>query len=125
MVSSFASNYIYTQKDATQEINTLNNESPHKDTIIEQVVLGNFANIVQNFFSIIQNPHNIGHVGANISQMLAGIINVAVEIMKNLPSDTCAEDRAIFIKNLEVSIKANLRALTLAKKSYLRIPTQL
>src|SRR5476651_1276351 len=70
------------QTDATHEINALANENQsNKDTMTEQVVLGNFANIVQNFFSIVQNPHNTAHVGANISQMLAGIVNVAVQVM--------------------------------------------
>lgn len=73
------------QNDAMHEINALVNENQsHKENATEQVVLGNFANIVQNFFSIVQDPHNTAHVGANISQMLAGIVNVAVEIMKTL-----------------------------------------
>ena len=105
------------QADATHEINTLdsNNQST-KDAIIEQAVLGNFANIVQNFFSIVQNPHNVVNVGANISQILAGIVNVAVEVMKHLPADICLEERAAFIKNLELTLKASLRALAGAKK---------
>lgn len=105
------------QTDATHEINALANENSNKESITEQVVLGNFANIVQNFFSIVQNPHNAAHVGANITQMLAGIVNVAVEVMKNLPSDITPDERAAFIRNVELSLKASLRAFTQAKKN--------
>ena len=109
--------------DATHEINTLANNSQHREDITEQVVLGNFANIVQNFFSIVQNPHNSANVGANISQMLAGIVNVAVEVMKSFPADASPEERVAFIKNIELSLKASLRTLANAKKSYLKTQT--
>lgn len=117
-VSSY--NLMAQHSDATHEINTLAHDSQYKEDVTEQVVLGNFANIVQNFFSIVQNPHNTAHVGANISQMLAGIVNVAVQVMKNLPADASPEERAAFIKNIELSLKASLRALAKAKKSYLK-----
>jgi hypothetical protein len=102
--------------DAMHEINQLANENQHKEDITEQVVLGNFANMVQNFFSIVQDPHNTAHVGANISQMLAGIVNVAVQVMKNFPVDASSQERAEFIKNIELSLTASLRALANAEK---------
>lgn len=121
ILSCFAlsSHNLIAYHDATHEVNTLASENNRVDNT-EQVVLGNFANIVQNFFSIVQNPHNGPHVGANISQMLAGIVNVAVEIMKNLPADASPEERAAFIKSVELSLKAALRTLANAKKSYLK-----
>lgn len=76
--------------------------------------------MVQNFFSIVQNPHDTAHVGANITQMLAGIVNVAVEIMKSLPENITLEERETFIKNIELTLKANLRNFSSAKKRYLR-----
>lgn len=106
--------------DATHEINSLVQENKNKEDIVEQVVLSNFANIVQNFFSIVQNPHNSAHVGANISQMLAGVVNVAVEIMKSLPIDASPEERADFIRKIELTLKASLRTLANAKRSYLK-----
>lgn len=126
ILSCFALNWqILTAQhnDATHEINTLAQENQHREDITEQVVLGNFANIVQNFFSIVQNPHNTAHVGANISQMFAGIVNVAVEVMKNLPTEATPEERAAFIRNIERSLKASLRALTQAKRTYLKTPS--
>jgi len=111
--------------DATHEINTLDGQKQsNKNDHVEQLVLGSFASIVQNFFSIVQNPHDTAHVGANITQMLAGIVNVAVEVMKNLPEDCTPEERETYIKNIELTLKTNLRKFAHAKYRYLRTITQ-
>jgi hypothetical protein len=106
--------------DATQEINALIHEQlAHKDAT-EQVVLGTFANMVQNFFNIVQDPHNKPLVVANISQMLAGIVNVAVEVMKNFPFDASEQERTEFIQKIELALKTSLHKLARAQKGHLK-----
>jgi hypothetical protein len=105
--------------NATQELEAINQSCQYQQAPIEQVVLGNFANIVQNFFNIVQNPHNPVNVGANISQMLAGVVNVAVELVKGLPADMDPESRALIMQDLEKSFRASLRAIVTIRDNQL------
>ncbi|MCX5922409.1 MAG: hypothetical protein NTX86_03705 [Candidatus Dependentiae bacterium] len=103
--------------DATQEVNQLN--AAH-ETATEQIVLGTFANLVQNFFNIVQNPHNSTNVGTNVTQMVAGIVSAALQIMKNLPEDITAEEKQYCLDELETTLRQSLRTLALAQKALKR-----
>jgi hypothetical protein len=39
--------------------------------------------MIMNFFAILQNPHNAANVTANITDMLAGMVNIVAEGIKS------------------------------------------
>lgn len=46
-------------------------------------ILGQFFNMLGNFFSILQDPNNAEHVTANVTNMLAGAVNIVAEGVKS------------------------------------------
>lgn len=112
----------YFDLDATEEINMLDrqyNETKEKQDET-QVVLGTFANLVQNMVNIAVNPHNPSNVANNIIQMIAGIVGTSVQLSRNLPIDISIEERQQFLNDLEDCLKKELRSLVIAKKAMLR-----
>ena len=46
-------------------------------------ILAQFFQMIMNFFAILQNPHNAANVTANITDMLAGMVNIVAEGIKS------------------------------------------
>lgn len=87
-------------------------------------VLNNFAHVVGGFIGILQDPNNPENVGANVSNMLGHMVNIAVEITKRglLPVNPTQEDIARAIENLDDALKAELVAIAMNKTKAVATP---
>ncbi len=115
-------------QDATQEVNNLEKvPQNHQPTIAEiedakekeivQHLLHNFAGIVGNFFNIVAAPNNPQVVGNSISNMLGGMINIAVEAFKrgDLKLDANQETIKQFTQTLSKKLNTTLSRMIVAR----------
>ena len=65
--------------DATSEIDSMVQPSCQQHNNTTQAILGSLVGMLSNFAAIVANPHNGNVVGANITSMLAGLINIAMQ----------------------------------------------
>lgn len=89
-----------------------------KDNESYQRILLTFSQMVTNFFKIATDPKNPQNVGLNLTQMLAGLVNIGMEIFRTNPlepdNEICIElteeDLAIIesIKEKFVQLTINL-----------------
>ena len=85
---------------------------------ITQVVISNFANIVNCFFNIVQDPNNPQNIGENATNILGGIVNIALTAAKNgeLSLDASQDEIDAFIQKLEHELRTKLVKLMLKLK---------
>jgi len=115
-------------QDATQKVNNLEKvPQNHQPTIAEiedakekeivQHLLHNFAGIVGNFFNIVAAPNDPQVVGNSISNMLGGMINIAVEAFKrgDLKLDADQETIKQFTQTLSKKLKTTLSRIIVAR----------
>ncbi len=91
------------------------NDQHRKPDETTQVVLANFANIVNSFFNIVQDPENPDVVRPHLVGMLSGIVNIGVQVIneKNIKIDQETDDLdselfnsfdAEYLKNISITI---------------------
>lgn len=88
----------------------------NEDNALQETVLSNFAQMVQSFFNIVQNPNNGQVVGTSVAQMLSGLVNVALQIMKRLPTSLSLEEREEYLDQVDAALKTCVRSLAREKK---------
>lgn len=88
--SRISPNGHYTLEAMEKELNAKHSEFDPST----QAIVTTFAGMVGNFANIVADPHNPNVVGSNIANLLAGMINIAVQATRYgiLNEDSTAQD---------------------------------
>lgn len=65
----------------------LHEQTTDPDDVQTKKILSTFLGMISNFACIVADPHNPHNVGAQLTQLFAGIVAIAVEVThkKNIP----------------------------------------
>lgn len=98
----------HTTTNATQEINQIALDA---DDVQTKKILSTFLAMISNFACIVANPNNPQNVGAQLTQLFAGMVAIAIEVTqkKNIPFDIDPIDLSFDLSQDDIeAIKAQL-----------------
>lgn len=95
---------------ALQEVNTLVAELDANNNV-QNTVMTTFLTMVQNFITIIQNPENAEAISDSVADTMSSLVNVATEIMQNMPQNATEKQKQEYIATLEEALMAGIKTI--------------
>ncbi len=98
------------QSSATMSVEQATADFSKEEDREQQIVLANFAQIVQGFFNIVQDPEDKQKIAQNLTHMLGNMINIALQATKSEKLSENTNERAIitYINNINDNTKTKM-----------------
>lgn len=82
-----------------------------------QVVLANFAQIVNHFFNLVQDPENEENVKQNALNIAGNVMNIAAHAMRTgqLPANATEKDIQKYVADLDENMKVQMAAILIKR----------